>query len=97
MTPYKRVLVASKNVQTYNNLILVNFLINNGVNGDMQVLDKAYIPIIQPIKLSEKPFFIPIEGNKGDNIENPIPLKVFMHHKMWVIFIFNIYFNLKII
>jgi hypothetical protein len=47
------------------------------------VLDKASIPIIQPIKLSENPFFIPIEGNKGDYIENPIPLKVFIHNKIW--------------
>ena len=60
---------------------------SNGINGEMHVLDKAKIPSTQPIKLSVIPFFIPIAGNKGAKIENPIPLNIFMKNSKLVVFI----------
>ena len=56
----------------------------------IQVLDNANIPITQPITFSVKPFFSPIEGNKGDNIEKPIPLNIFIKNK--IVFILHIFY-----
>ena len=70
--------VASQNVAKYNNLNLENFFISNEVKGEIKILAKENIPIIQPIELSGKPFFNPNVGNKGNIIENPIPLKIFI-------------------
>ena len=85
---YNIVLVASKNVAKYNNLYLENFFISNEVNGEIKILDKENIPIKQPIELSGNPYFKANEGNKGNIIENPIPLKTFIKNKLFILFIF---------
>jgi hypothetical protein len=79
--------VASKNVEKYNNLILVYFLISNGVNGAIIIVDNEKIPITQPIKLSVIPFCVAIEGNNGDIIENPKPQSKLIKNKIFAIFI----------
>jgi hypothetical protein len=68
----------------------VNLFISKGTKGAMHILDKENIPITIPIEFSVKPFLIPKEGNKGDKIENPIPLNIFIKHKKILIFIFKI-------
>ena len=55
----------------------------------MHILNKENIPITIPIEFSVKPFLTPMEGNKGDKIENPIPLNIFIKIKKMLIFIFQ--------
>jgi len=78
----------------------VNFLQSKGVKGVIEVLAKANRLMTHPIKVSDKPFLVPREGNKGDNIEYPIPLNIFIKKRICDIFIlinfifFLIYFVL---